>query len=509
MKNIVLSIDQGTTGSTATLVNFLSNGEFTVLATANFEFPQIYPQAGWVEHDLEEIWQSVKKSITAVIEKASTQINNFAAKQIAAIGITNQRETLAVFDRKTSSPLEKAIVWQCRRSKLICKELERNFDEKSLRMQTGLLWDPYFTGSKLTWLMRARPEIKQKIASGQALWSTIDAFLLYRLTGMKSFVTEPSNASRTLLFDLNKGEFDTDLLRMFEIPQSSILPEVRSSYGHFGKTQGLSFLPDGIPITGVLGDQQAALAGQGCVNLGSAKCTFGTGAFLLVNTGLKPCFSASRLLTTVAWKIKNTTTYALEGSSFIAGAAVQFIRDQLKFIKNSSDIELLASKGIGAPDLFLVPAFVGIGAPHWSPNARAALMGMTRGTSEADICRATLEGIAFLVHDLGEAVNRDFLTGIEMLRVDGGASNNNLLMQIQANLLGVPIFRPEYLEATSLGASFFAALGIGLISDLQNLTELNPVEKTFSPDEKFLEIKKSSLEGWKKAVEAVKLFSTP
>ncbi len=508
MKQIVLAIDQGTTGTTASVILFREANEIEILGSANTEFRQIYPQTGWVEHDLEDIWKSVEKSVSQACQKALSQFTNFKLNDISAIGLTNQRETLAIYDRKNSKPIGNAIVWQCRRSMEICQSLEKEFGEKWIRDKTGLLWDPYFTASKLKWICKHQAETARKLESGEYLWSTIDSFLLFRLTGLQSFKTEPSNASRTLLYDINVGGFTDELKLSLGLKSSLICPEIQASAGHFGQTKGLSFLPDGIPITGILGDQQAALAGQGCINQGNAKCTFGTGAFLLVNTGPDIIKSQHRLLSTVAWQLGYQRTFALEGSSFIAGAAVQFLRDNLKLFPKSDMVEEIAKDGRGAPHLYLVPAFVGLGAPHWNANVKGALLGLSRGTSQADISRATLEGIAFLVNDLAESVFVDLKTGINGLKVDGGACKNNLLMQIQANLLGLETFRPKFLEATSLGAGLFAALGAGILSSLEQLPILNPNEAKFSPESSFEKERDGWLKGWRRAVKSAAMFSS-
>ena len=349
-KDLLLSIDQGTTGSTVLILDVSEPGRPKVAAKATVDFPQHFPAAGWVEHDLNEIWASIGQAV----DKASSQLGGKdALKRVAAIGISNQRETICVFDRKTSTPVCKAIVWQCRRSTEICRDLKAKGHEPTIREKTGLLLDPYFSGSKVAWLMQNRPDVKQAITSGTAVIGTIECWLTHKLTAGVSHVTESSNASRTMLYNIHTDSWDNDLLKIFGLPSADALPEIRPSAGHFGHTKNVGFFPDGIPISGILGDQQAALAGQACFEIGEAKCTFGTGAFLLLNSGQKPPSAGNGLLTTVAWNLNGQLTYALEGSSFIAGAAVQFIRDQFNFLEKSSDSEHLALKGSAAPNLYI------------------------------------------------------------------------------------------------------------------------------------------------------------
>jgi glycerol kinase len=506
-KDLILSIDQGTTGSTALFLDVSNPKTPKIVAKATIDYPQHFPAPGWVEHDLNEIWASVCEAI----EKAAQPIGRKAAlPRIAGIGISNQRETICVFDRKTSAPLCKAIVWQCRRSTSICQDLKAKGLEPLIREKTGLVLDPYFSASKITWLVQNRPDIAAALKSGQAILGTIECWLTHKLTGGASHVTESSNASRTMLYNIHKNSWDDELLTIFGVPSKSCLPEIRESAGLFGVTKGAGPLPDGISISGILGDQQAALAGQACFNVGEAKCTFGTGAFLLLNTGAKALTPGNGILTTVAWNLNGKLTYALEGSSFIAGAAVQFIRDQFNFVEFSRDSESLAQKGHGAPDLYFVPALAGLSAPWWVPEARGALLGMHRGTTKNDVVRAALEGIALQVADLATAMTTLLGEELKVLRADGGAAANDFLMQFQADLLNVSVDRPRDIESTAIGAALFAALGIGLYQNLSDLVALRIPDKIFTATKKPEErVRVESIKkGWLRAIEAVKVFST-
>jgi glycerol kinase len=503
----VLSIDQGTTGSTALVVAF-EGGVTRIVGRETVEFPQMFPRSGWVEHDLDAIWGSVRKAVTRALEKASVSEPGFSARRLLSIGITNQRETLCVFDRKTSAALRRAIVWQCRRSTQICERVKAEGHEAMIRERTGLVVDPYFSGSKLAWIFEHEPDLKSLIESGTAAVGTIDTFLLHRLTGAQVYATESSNASRTMLFDCRRGAFDGELARALGLPPTLALPEVKDSSGVFGKTSGLDFLPDGIPVTGMLGDQQAALAGQACFSKGEAKCTYGTGAFLLLNTGRQMLSSRAGMLSTVAWRLNGEMTYALEGASFIAGAAVQFLRDQMKFIAASSEIEALASKASAAPQLYFVPALAGLGAPWWDAHARGAFLGMTRGTTREQLCRAALEGIAFQVNDLLTSMASDLGGTLSVLRVDGGAAANDLLMRAQADLSRVPVDRPANLETTALGAAMMAALGAGVFSGVDEMNHARVSEKIFEPrgDDVWTREREVWIKRWTRAIESVRLF---
>jgi glycerol kinase len=484
----ILAIDQGTTGTTGLLMDFQLNR----IAEASVEFNQHFPQPGWVEHDLEEIWTSVTRVVTQVTQ-------GIEVRKIAAIGITNQRETLCFWERDTGKPLGRAIVWQDRRTAQACATLRAAGLEEFYQQETGLLLDPYFSGTKAAWALENWPDVARAYQNGRLAAGTIDSYLMARFSGGLAHVTEPSNASRTLCFHLTRHLFDPALCKELKVPVD-IWPEVRPSMGVFAKTKGLSVLPDGIPMTGVLGDQQAALLGQACVKDGTAKCTYGTGAFLLVNTGKSPARSKHRLLTTIAWALgSNDYTYALEGSAFIAGAAVQWLRDGLNFIENSAEIESLAQSVPSSAGVVFVPALTGLGAPHWDPNARGMFSGITRGTTRGHMARAVLEGIAFQNVDILQAMQKDMGRALESVNVDGGASANHLLMQFQADLLGVPLRRPQYLETTSLGAVFAAGLGAGI------WTELGEIEKTWKEDCTFTpqftpEERKVTLERWNSAI---------
>jgi len=503
-KNIIMSIDQGTTGSTV----LLFDRELNILAKANNEFPQIFPQPGWVSHNPEEIWKSVEKSIAEVI-KNPLQSEIHAPQQnqsthpsirgsalpsvvntprtispppltanIAAIGITNQRETTILWDRKTGKVLHDAIVWQCRRTEPICKDLKERGFEKTFINKTGLVLDPYFSGTKIKWLFDNVPGIREKAVDGEVAFGTVDSYLVWRLTGRAVHVTDVSNASRTLLMNLETLQWDDELLEILEIPRS-ILPEIKSCSEIYGTTVKSKSLPAGIPIAGMAGDQQAALFGQMCLNPGDVKCTFGTGAFLLMNVGANPIRSSHGLLSTVAWKIGDEVTYALEGSAFIAGAAVQWLRDGLRVIRESSEIEELALKVEDSAGLVFVPALTGLGAPHWRPNARGLLCGIDRGTTLEHIARAVLEGIALQNCDLLKAMQQDLGQTLTSIRVDGAAAANNLLMQIQSDLLGTNLIRPKLLETTALGAGLLAGLAVGI---WKNMDEVKlQTDKTFNP----------------------------
>jgi glycerol kinase len=472
MADIILSIDQGTTGTTALLTT--PAGE--VLARRTEEFPQHYPQPGWVEHDLNEIWSSVQRAVCGVLgghERVSPG-------DICAIGITNQRETVALWDRRTMDPLGRAIVWQCRRTAEQCQQLRDDGLEAMFAERTGLLLDPYFSGTKLSWLLDHLPGARGAAEDGTVAAGTIDTYLIARLTGGGVHATDVTNASRTLLMNLKDRRWDPDCLAEMNIP-ASVLPTIRPSAGLFGQTKGLDWLPDGIPITGVAGDQQAALFGDCCMQPGQAKCTYGTGAFLLLNAGATPPHSSAKLLSTAAWETAEGISYALEGSVFIAGAAVQWLRDGLGLIKHAADIEALAASVPDSGGVVFVPAFVGLGAPHWQPHARGTILGLTRGTTRAHIARATLEGIAFQVAEVVEAMARDVGRRIRVIRADGGAAANNLLMQIQADLLRIPVERGPVLETTGLGAALLAALGAGLHHCIEDVAAAWRTDRVFAP----------------------------
>lgn len=491
-KDCILSIDQGTTGTTVLILN----KSLKILAKVNNEFKQHYPKPGWVEHDLDEIWTSTTKTITQALKKAKIK-----SSRIACIGITNQRETTAIWNRKTGKPIHKAIVWQDRRTSDFCQKLKKAGHEKTFKNKTGLFLDPYFSGTKIRWLLDNIKGARQKAQKGELAFGTIDTFLVWKLTNGNSHVSDVSNACRTLLMNLKKLKWDKSLLKILKVP-SSLLPKIVSCSETYGKTQKVPGLEDGIPISGMAGDQQAALFGQACFNPGEAKCTYGTGSFLLMNVGDKVVHSKRGLVSTVAWQIGKKVTYALEGSSFIAGAAVQWLRDELKIIKSAPDIEKLALSVKDNGGVTFVPAFAGLGAPHWNPEARASITGLTRGSNRGNIARACLEGIAFQQMEILEAMEKDSGKKCTTLKVDGGASANNLMMQFQADILGAKIIRPQMLETTALGAAFLAGLGIGLWKNQKE------IQKTWKKDREFKvrfdskkrkTLKKSWIEAVKKA----------
>ena len=471
MADYILAIDQGTTGTTALLVG----RDLAVHGKQTVDFPQHYPRPGWVEHDPEEIWHSVRRAVRQLLEATGTP-----AGRIAAVGLTNQRETTVLWERAGGRPVHNAIVWQCRRSAGICDELKGAGLEAAVRARTGLVLDPYFSGTKLTWLLREQPDLRGRAAAGHLAFGTIDSFLAWRLTGGRVHVTDVSNASRTLLMDLQSLQWDDDLLRIFAVP-AELLPEIAPSAAVYGTTAGLDFLPDGIPVAGMAGDQQAALFGQACFRPGESKCTYGTGAFLLENIGRKPLTSKSGLLTTVAWQIGGETAYALEGSAFIAGAAVQWLRDGLGLVHTAAEIETLARQVPDSGGVVFVPALTGLGAPHWNSSARGLISGITRGTNSAHLARATLEGIALQIVDLCRAMADDKGEPLAVLKVDGGAAQNALLMQLQADLLEKPVSRPRTVETTALGAAMLAGLAVGFWGNQDELAASWREEKRFTP----------------------------
>lgn len=505
MGSILLAIDEGTTGATALLIDVKNPKSPAVVGRKTTEFPQHFPHPGWVEHDLNEIWAAIATSVKGAFESTG---GKYVPKDIAAIGITNQRETLCVFDRKTSEPICKAIVWQCRRSSEICASLRAKGYSDEVMKKTGLVLDPYFTGTKISWLMANNKEAAAAVKDGSAVFGNIDTYVLHKLTGGVAFATESSNASRTLLYNLHSGTWDDEMLKMMGVPSRSSLPEVKESAGIFGVTKGLGFLPDGIPIAGILGDQQAALAGQACFQPGEAKCTYGTGAFLLLNTGDRLVYSKSGLLTTVAWNLGGKLTYAVEGSSFIAGAAVQFLRDQFSFLAKASEAEALSRDAVASPHLYFVPALAGLGAPWWDAEARGAFLGLHRGTTKAEMVKAALEGIVFQVTDLAEAMARDQGGPLKVLRADGGAAENNFLMQFQADLLSTPVDRPRDVETTAIGAAMFAGLGVGVYKNLEELAAARAADKIFTPRRETQAMIEKQKKGWQRAVEAVRLFAS-
>ena len=472
MGRYLLAIDQGTTGSTALIIDH----DLAIIGKKTIDFPQHFPRPGWVEHNPLEIWASVRDAVIAVLAKTSV-----VPTDIVAIGITNQRETSLLWDKQTGTPAANAIVWQCRRTSEICQELKSKGLEDLFRQKTGLVLDPYFSGTKVRWLLDHIDGLRQRSGKGEMAFGTIDTFLVWQLSNGAAHVTDVSNASRTLMMDINTLEWDNELLEHLDIP-SEILPDIRPSSEIYAETSGLDFLPDGIPISGMAGDQQAALFGQACFDSGEGKCTYGTGAFLLINTGTSPIPSQNGLLTTVAWQLGDQTHYALEGSAFIAGAAVQWLRDGLGMIEQSSDIEALATSVPDSGGVVFVPALTGLGAPHWNPEARGVISGLTRGTTSAHLARATLEGIALQIHDLVAAMNDDRGAALHTFKVDGGAAANNLLMQIQSDLLSVPVVRPKTVETTALGAAMLAGLAVGFWDNLDQIRQHWSEYRRFAPE---------------------------
>ena len=466
----ILSLDQGTTSSRALL--FDDHG--AVKSVAQREFKQIFPQPGWVEHDPEEIASSQIAVALEALAQARLQPGD-----VAAIGITNQRETTIVWDRATGKPIYNAIVWQDRRTASFCQRLKAQGHENLIQQRTGLLIDAYFSGSKISWILEHVPHARQLADTGRLAFGTVDSWLVWNLTGGRVHVTDASNASRTMLFNLHSGSWDHDLLNLFRIP-ASMLPTVRASSDVYGEVTSCPGL-NGIPISGIAGDQQAALFGQRCTTPGLTKNTYGTGCFMLQSTGNRAVASRHRLLTTVAWKIGGVTDYAIEGSVFVGGAVVQWLRDGLGIIASSSEVEALANSVSDNGGVYFVPAFVGLGAPHWDSYARGAIFGLTRGSNKGHIARAALESIAYQVADLMDAVQTDAGTPLQELRVDGGASANNSLMQFQADILGVPVVRPALTETTALGAAYLAGLGVGFWKEVEAISNLPRDQRRFEP----------------------------
>lgn len=468
MEKYILAIDQGTSSSRAILVNQAAE----IVAITQKEFTQHFPQQGWVEHDPMEIWSSQASVCVEVLQKAQLK-----ASQIAAIGITNQRETTIVWDRITGLPVYNAIVWQDRRTAAYCESLKEKGHAAMIQDKTGLLLDAYFSASKIRWILDHIPDGQARAEKGELAFGTVDTWLLYKLTNQKVHATDVSNASRTLLFNIHTLAWDEALLQLFQIPKN-MLPTVHANSHLFGKTDGELFV-ESIPIAGMAGDQQAALFGQMCTEKGMAKNTYGTGCFIMVNTGNEVVKSKNQLISTVAWKIKEEVSYAIEGSIFIGGAVVQWLRDGLGIVKQSSDVEALANSVSSSEGVIFVPAFTGLGAPHWKADATGTLTGITRGTTSAHIARAALEAIALQTKDVVDAMQQDIQTSIAELRVDGGATANNLLMQIQADVLNAKVMRPKVMETTALGAAFFAGLEVGFWRDMASLQALIKMDKVF------------------------------
>ncbi len=489
MVKYVLSMDQGTTSSRAIL--FDHNG--AIVNAAQQEFPQIYPAPGLVEHDPEAIWSSQLAVAQEVMKKAGV-----SARDVAAIGITNQRETTIIWDKKTGKPVFNAIVWQSRLTVPICDALKAKGFDKEIRERTGLVTDAYFSGTKVKWILDNVPGVREKAERGEALFGNVDTFLMWRLSRGRIHVTDPSNASRTLLYNIYKGDWDDVILKELGVPRT-MLPAVMASSDVYGETNP-EFFGGAIKMAGDAGDQQAATFGQACFDVGMAKNTYGTGCFMLMNTGNKGVPSQNGLLTTIAWGIGKDVTYALEGSIFITGAAVQWLRDSLGIIKDSADVEALAASVPDNGGVYLVPAFVGLGAPYWDSYARGTIAGLTRGSNAAHIARATLESMCYQTRDVLEAMTADSNVHVKTLRVDGGAVVNNLLMQFQADILGVPVQRPKVAETTALGAAYLAGLATGFWSSIQEVAEQWAVDRTFEP-KMSVDERDKLYANWKRAVE--------
>ena len=467
----ILALDQGTTSSRAILFDHSGNNK----ATTQKDFKQIFPQPGWVEHDPEDIWESQIQSALNIPTKIKIEF-----KDIVAIGITNQRETTLVWDMETSKPIYNAIVWQDRRTSKHCDSLKQKGHLDKIKKKTGLIIDAYFSATKLKWILDNVEGAREKANKGKLCFGTVDTWLIWKLTKGKTFVTDVSNASRTMLFNIKTLKWDTELLELFDIPLS-ILPEVRESSEIYGTTDKSIFGVE-IPIAGIAGDQQAALFGQLCTEKGMVKNTYGTGCFLLMNTGIRPVYSKNNLLTTIAWKIKGKTIYALEGSVFVGGAVVQWIRDGLNLIKDAKEIETLANEVEDNGGVYFVPALTGLGAPYWDSYARGTIIGITRGTTKSHIARSAIEGIAYQVYDIVKAMEADANAKGTELRVDGGATENNLLLQFQADIFKFNVVRPNFLETTALGAAYLAGLGIGFWDSIDDLKNQWSIDKIFKPN---------------------------
>ncbi|WP_341661775.1 glycerol kinase GlpK [Blattabacterium cuenoti] len=495
MKKYVLSLDQGTTSSRAIIFDQVGN----IISVAQREFTQIYPHPGWVEHNAEEIWSTQASVAVEAILKANLEGGN-----IVSIGITNQRETTVVWDKKTGEPIFNAIVWQDRRTFKYCDQIKKEGLTEMIRNKTGLIIDPYFSATKIRWILENVPEAKKKAHSGSLAFGTIDSWLIWNLTGKKIHVTDVTNASRTMLFNIHTLNWDQELVDLFNIP-ITMLPEVKSSSEIFGYTTG-HILSHKIPISGIAGDQQAALFGQMCTKIGMVKNTYGTGCFMLMNVGDNPVFSQNNLITTVAWKIQNQVQYALEGSVFIAGAVVQWLRDGLGLLLSSNEAEILASSVENTEGLYMVPAFSGLGAPYWDQKARGTIVGITRGTSSAHFVRAALESIAFQNMDVLKAMEADSGISIKELRVDGGATVNKLLMQFQSDILNVKVVKSKISELTAAGAAYLAGLAVNYWSSLEEIQDKWKLEQIFEP--KGMSSRLERIQGWKRAIKTTRSWSS-
>ncbi len=495
MSQYILALDQGTTSSRA--VVFDKKG--AIVSVAQKEFTQIFPKPGWVEHDATEIWSTQAGMAAEAVTKKGLK-----GEQIAAIGITNQRETAVVWDRKTSEPIYNAIVWQDKRTSGYCDELKKAGKTDLIREKTGLVIDSYFSATKVKWILDNVEGAREKAKAGELAFGTIDSWLIWKMTQGKLHITDVTNASRSLLFNINTMQWDNELLELFGVPMS-MLPEVKQSSEVYGHTSP-NFFAHEIPIAGIAGDQQAALFGQMCTQKGMVKNTYGTGCFMLMNIGEEPTKSNNNLLTTVAWKINGKTTYALEGSIFIAGAVVQWLRDSLKIIKKSSEVETLAGSVESSDGVYFVPAFAGLGAPHWNQNAQGTMFGLTRGSTDAHIARAALDSIAYQTMDILKAMEKDSGISIKELRVDGGATVNNLLMQFQSDVLNTSTIRPKIVETTVMGAAYLAGLAVGFWKDQEEIQNIWQTDVTFEPTKERTTVEKG-IEGWYKAIKALEFWT--
>lgn len=492
----ILALDQGTTSSRAILFDHVG----AIVAQRSQELPQIYPQPGWVEHNPEDIWSGQLNVATQALQAASA-----TPSDIAGIGIANQRETTLLWDRATGIPVANAIVWQDRRTAGLCEKLRQGGLDDEIRRRTGLVLDPYFSATKLHWLLENVPGARERAQRGELLFGTVDTFLLWRLSGRRLHVTDPSNASRTMLFNIHTRQWDETLLSELDIP-ANILPQVRETSEVYGGTEdGLLGLPGAIPLAACAGDQQAAMFGQACFSPGQAKNTYGTGCFLLMNTGGAPVESKNNLLTTIGWQIAGKTTYCLEGSVFAAGAAIQYLRDELRIIESAADSERLARSVENTGGVYFVPAFAGLGAPYWDPYARGAIVGLTRGSGRAQIARAALEAVAYQSRDLLAAMQADCGHALAELRVDGGMVANDFLLQFQADMLGVPVLRPHVVQTTALGAAYLAGLAVGFWKDTDEIEQNGRLDRRFTPSIP-PDRREHAYAGWKRAVQRARAW---
>ena len=493
MQKFILTLDQGTTSSRAIVFN--KQGE--IVSLAQKEFTQIYPEPGWVEHDPMEIWSSQASVITEALLK-----NNYKAADLAAIGITNQRETTIVWDKTTGEPVYNAIVWQDRRTAAACDELKQRGLDDMIRQKTGLILDAYFSATKIQWILQHVPGAKEKAQAGKLAFGTVDSWLIWNLTEGDLHITDVSNASRTMVCNINTLKWDEELLDLFEIP-ASMMPEIRSSSEMYGSSSG-KLLGTKVPIAGIAGDQQAALFGHICNKPGMVKNTYGTGCFMLMNIGEKPVLSKNNLITTVAWKVGDQVQYAFEGSIFIAGAVVQWLRDEMKIISNAAEVEALAAKVPDSGGVYMVPAFAGLGAPHWNQYARGTVFGITRGTNRSHIARAALESIAFQTMEVLKSMESDSRIEVKELRVDGGATQNDLLLQFQADVLDTQVVRPQVTEVTAIGAAYLAGLAVGYWESIEELQQQWQINKRYSPGTSNVD---AHIKGWYRAIAAVKFWA--